>query len=58
MSTNLTGGHTSVVGLKIAYLEQGSGSALVLIHGIPINNQMWRAIYPGVRAFTAPGGGG
>jgi len=50
MSTNVTEGHTYVDGHKIAYLEQGSGSPVILIHGIPTNSRMWRAIIPQLAA--------
>lgn len=50
MSTKLIEGHAYVGGHKIAYLEQGSGSLVILIHGIPTNSQMWRAIIPQLAA--------
>lgn len=31
---------------KIAYLEQGEGSPIILIHGIPTYNILWRKIMP------------
>jgi len=50
MSTNLIEGHAYVGGHKIAYLEQGSGSPVMLIHGIPTNSRMWRTIIPQLAA--------
>lgn len=50
MSTALIEGHTQIDGHKIAYLEQGSGSPVILLHGIPTNSRMWRAIIPQLAA--------
>ncbi len=33
-------------GHKISYLEQGEGYPVILIHGIPTSNLMWRNIMP------------
>ena len=33
-------------GHKIAYLDQGGGSPVILIHGIPTSNMLWRNIMP------------
>lgn len=33
-------------GHSIAYAEQGEGSPIVLIHGIPTSNQLWRKVMP------------
>ncbi len=33
-------------GHRIAYAEQGAGSPVVLIHGIPTSNQLWRKVMP------------
>ncbi|KCZ70499.1 putative hydrolase or acyltransferase of alpha/beta superfamily [Candidatus Methanoperedens nitroreducens] len=33
---------------KISYLEQGEGSPVILIHGIPTSNLLWRKIMPGL----------
>ncbi len=46
MSTQITENHTYINGHKIAFLEQGSGSPVILIHGIPTNSLMWRDIIP------------
>lgn len=35
-----------VDGHRISYREQGEGSAVILIHGIPTNSLMWREIIP------------
>jgi pimeloyl-ACP methyl ester carboxylesterase len=37
-------------GHKIAFLEQGVGSPVILIHGIPTNSLMWRDIIPKLAA--------
>lgn len=46
MSTQITEHYTYVDGHKIAYREQGEGSPVILIHGIPTNSLMWRDIIP------------
>ncbi|AMN50281.1 alpha/beta hydrolase [Psychrobacter sp. P2G3] len=46
MNTQITENHTYIDGHKIAFLEQGSGSPLILLHGIPTNSLMWRDIIP------------
>ncbi|MBE0443250.1 MULTISPECIES: alpha/beta fold hydrolase [unclassified Psychrobacter] len=46
MSTQITKNHTYIDGHKIAFLEQGSGSPIILLHGIPTNSLMWRNIIP------------
>lgn len=46
MSTQMTENHTYIDGHKIAFLEQGSGSPVILLHGIPTNSLMWRDIIP------------
>lgn len=46
MSTQITENHTYIDGHKIAFREQGSGSPVILIHGIPTNSLMWRNIIP------------
>lgn len=33
-------------GHRIAYIEQGAGSPVVLIHGIPTSNLLWRKVMP------------
>ncbi len=33
-------------GYNIAYIVQGEGSPVVLIHGIPTSNQLWRKVMP------------
>ena len=38
--------HTSVDGLRVAYVEEGSGEPIVLIHGYPQNHKTWRAQIP------------
>lgn len=37
---------TYVEGHKIAFRESGRGFPVILIHGIPTNNLMWRNIIP------------
>ena len=46
MNTQITEHHTYIDGHKIAFREQGEGSPVILIHGIPTNSLMWRAIIP------------
>lgn len=46
MSTHTTENHTYIDGYKIAFREQGEGSPVILIHGIPTNSLMWREIIP------------
>lgn len=46
MNTQITEHHTYIDGNKIAYREQGKGSPVILIHGIPTNSLMWREIIP------------
>ena len=41
-----TENYTYIDGHKIAFLEQGSGSPIILLHGIPTNSLMWRNIIP------------
>ena len=35
-----------IEGYRVAYAEQGEGSPVVLIHGIPTSNLLWRKIIP------------
>ncbi len=37
---------THIDGYPIAYRQQGEGSPVILIHGIPTSSLMWRAIIP------------
>ena len=46
MGTQVNEHHTYIDGHKIAFREQGEGSPVILIHGIPTNSLMWRAIIP------------
>jgi len=46
MSTNITRNSTYIDGHEISFLEQGSGSPVILLHGIPTNSLMWRNIIP------------
>lgn len=50
MNTKLIEGHTYIGGHKIAFLELGQGSPVILIHGIPTNSHMWRKIIPQLAA--------
>lgn len=38
--------HTFIDGHRIAWREQGQGSPVILIHGIPTSSLMWREIIP------------
>jgi len=46
MSTKITEHHTCINGNKIAFREAGRGDPVILLHGIPTNNLMWRKIMP------------
>lgn len=46
MATQMIQNHTYIDGNQIAFYEQGSGSPVILIHGIPTNSLMWRNIIP------------
>ena len=46
MNTQITEHTTYINGHKIAFLEQGAGNPVFLIHGIPTNSLMWRDIIP------------
>lgn len=46
MSTQVEEHYTYIDGHKIAFREQGEGSPVILIHGIPTNSYMWRDIIP------------
>ena len=37
-------------GHRIAYIEQGNGTPLILIHGIPTSKQLWRHVMPALPA--------
>lgn len=43
---NLNYQYANVKGHRIAYLEQGEGPALVLLHGIPTSALLWRNVIP------------
>ncbi|KIH76164.1 Pimeloyl-ACP methyl ester carboxylesterase [Geoalkalibacter ferrihydriticus] len=44
--------HTTINNLRIAYTDEGSGPAVVLIHGFPLSRAMWQ---PQVAALSAAG---
>ena len=46
MGTQVEEQFTYIDGHKIAFREQGEGSPVILIHAIPTNSLMWRAIIP------------
>ena len=46
MITQITEDHTYIDGHKIVFREQGAGSPVILLHGIPTNSLMWRDIIP------------
>lgn len=46
MISQISENHTYVDGHKIAFREQGEGSPVILIHGIPTNSLMWRSVMP------------
>lgn len=43
---NLTHHFTMVEGHRIAYLDEGAGSPLILLHGIPTSSLLWRRVIP------------
>lgn len=44
--SNLEHQYLQVDGHRIAYLEQGEGAPLMLLHGIPMSGLLWRKIIP------------
>ena len=44
--TELTHKYLMVGGHRLAYLDQGSGPAVLLIHGIPTSSLLWRHVIP------------
>lgn len=50
MSQPLPEHHTYIDGHRIAYRQQGEGSPVILIHGIPTSSLMWLAIIPRLAA--------
>ena len=44
--SNLEHQYLQVDGHRIAYLEQGEGAPLILLHGIPMSGLLWRKILP------------
>ncbi|NBD32872.1 MAG: alpha/beta fold hydrolase [Cyanobacteria bacterium] len=46
MNTKIPENHTYINGHQIAFLEQGEGKPVILLHGIPTNNRMWRDLIP------------
>jgi pimeloyl-ACP methyl ester carboxylesterase len=40
INTLLVGGH------RLAYLDEGSGPPILLIHGIPTSSLLWRHVIP------------
>lgn len=44
--TGLTHKYLMVGGHRLAYLDQGSGPAVLLIHGIPTSSLLWRHVIP------------
>ncbi len=44
--SNLTHRFTRVEGHRIAYLDEGGGPPLVLLHGIPTSGLLWRNVIP------------
>ncbi|MDD1012007.1 alpha/beta fold hydrolase, partial [Pseudomonas shahriarae] len=46
MISQISENHTYIDGHKIAFREQGEGSPVILIHGIPTNSLMWQSVMP------------
>lgn len=46
MISQISEDHTYIDGYKIAFREQGVGSPVILIHGIPTNSLMWQSVMP------------
>ena len=44
--SNLTHRFTRVEGHRIAYLDEGGGPPLILLHGIPTSSLLWRNLIP------------
>ncbi|WP_305046925.1 alpha/beta fold hydrolase [Geoalkalibacter sp.] len=44
--------HTTIDGIRIAYIDEGSGPAVILLHGFPLCRAMWQ---PQVEALTGAG---
>lgn len=42
----LTHRHLMVEGHRIAYVDEGAGDPVMLLHGIPTSSQLWREIVP------------
>ncbi|MGA2926878.1 MAG: haloalkane dehalogenase [Solirubrobacteraceae bacterium] len=38
--------YAEVLGRRMAYVEQGDGAAIVLLHGNPTSSYLWRAVIP------------
>lgn len=43
--------YQSVLGLEMAYLDEGSGNPIVFLHGNPTSSYLWREIIPYVQNF-------
>lgn len=46
MTTEYTHKYLQVEGHKIAYIDEGAGPPVLLIHGIPTSSMLWRNIIP------------
>ena len=40
--------YVSILGKKMAYLDEGIGESIVFLHGNPTSSFLWRNIYPHV----------
>jgi len=40
--------YAKVLGMKMAYIDEGSGKPIVLMHGIPTSSWMYRKVIPGL----------
>lgn len=48
--TDITTQHVVIDDQRIAYIEQGKGTPLILIHGIPTSKLLWRHVLPALAA--------
>jgi len=47
--------HAVIDGIRMAWVEQGEGAPVILLHGIPTSPDLWRKVMPrpkGVRALA------
>jgi haloalkane dehalogenase len=42
--------HTEILGHRMAYIEQGDGPPIILLHGNPTSSYLWRSVIPELSA--------